>query len=227
MLQASPSTAPPRRARLGRIIAAVGILAFAMAAPGPASATPNPHLLGSDEVRSSDLARFTKWTDMLARYAVEAATADAGCGAVVPVGCPLAYWKQFIESLRGVDPVAQLDRVNRYINAMPYVADARNYDRPDYWATPRQFFDRSGDCEDFAIAKFMSLRALGWSNDRLRILVLDDLDRGVTHAVLVAYHQGEAWLLDNQMERVIRADQVAHYRARYSINETGWWLHRS
>ena len=113
------------------------------------------------------------------------------------------------------------------MNDVPHKADAGNYAATDYWATPRQFFDRSGDCEDFAIAKFLSLRALGWGNDQLRVLVLDDLDRGRPHAVLVAYHDGQAWILDNQLALVVRAERIEGYRPRFSINETNWWLHRS
>ena len=45
-------------------------------------------------------------------------------------------------------------------------------------------------------------------------------------AVLVVYVDGVAWLLDNQIRDVVRADTVRHYRAIYSVNETTWWLHR-
>ena len=103
------------------------------------------------------------------------------------------HWGRFIDGLRDAEPLDQLEQVNRYMNDVPHKADAGNYAATDYWATPSQFFNRSGDCEDFAIAKFLSLRALGWDNDQLRIVVLDDLARGTPHAVLVAYHGGEAW----------------------------------
>lgn len=109
-----------------------------LGAIAPISAAGIPHLFGSKEVHSSDLHHFPKWTDMLERYRHEASS---------------AHWDRFIDGLRDIDPLAQLDRVNRYMNDVPYKADAGNYAATDYWATPRQFFDRSGDCEDFAIAK--------------------------------------------------------------------------
>jgi predicted transglutaminase-like cysteine proteinase len=85
---------------------------------------------------------------------------------------------------------------------------------------------RSGDCEDFAIAKYLSLRDLGWENDQLRVAVVRDMNLKVTHAVLIVYYGGKAWVLDNQTNRVIETDQVRHYRPIFSINENYWWHHR-
>ena len=51
----------------------------------------------------------------------------------------------------------QLDAVNRYMNKHQYITDIVNWGVTDYWETPREFFLKDGDCEDFAIAKFKSL----------------------------------------------------------------------
>jgi len=208
--RACPPKLPPilPNLRLGLAVAVLVILGAA----GPVSAAGIPHLFGSEEVRSSDLRHFPKWTDTLERYRHETSS---------------AHWDRFIDGLRDIDPLAQLDQVNRYMNDVPHKADAGNYAATDYWATPRQFFDRSGDCEDFATAKFLSLRSLGWDNDQLRIVVLDDLAKGTPHAVLVAYFGDQAWILDNQYVRVVLAERIEGYRPRFSINETNWWLHRS
>lgn len=200
------------RAPLSAYFCLAIVLLVALGAMAPANAANAPHLFGSDEVRSSDLRYFPKWTDMLERYKHEVSA---------------THWDRFIDGLRGADPLDQLDQINRYMNDVPHKADVGNYAATDYWATPRQFFAHAGDCEDFAIAKFLSLRSLGWENDQLRIVVLDDLTKGTPHAVLVAYHGGEAWILDNQYVRVVRAERIEGYRPRFSINETSWWLHRA
>ena len=186
----------------------------------------NPLLFGSREVRSANLKPFPKWTGALDRYFDELEVPEGSCRETFFTTCYLEDWRNFLEPLRGVDPVSQLKEVNRYMNRAPYIDDPRNYMVPDYWATPRQFMDRYGDCEDYAIAKYMSLRALGWSNDELRILVLQDLNLRVAHAVLVAYSGGEAWILDNQIEQVIAHSSIRHYKPIFSVNEDNWWLHR-
>jgi len=98
--------------RLGLSIAVL----VTLGAITPISAAGIPHLFGSKEVRSSDLHHFPKWTDMLERYRHEASS---------------AHWDRFIDGLRDIDPLAQLDRVNRYMNDMPYKADAGNYAATD------------------------------------------------------------------------------------------------
>ena len=116
--------------------------------------------------------------------------------------------------------------VNAYMNRKRYIIDPRNYGVRDYWATPAQFLSRNGDCEDYAIAKYMSLRSLGFKDSQLRIVVLQDLNLDLAHAILVVYHNGRAYVLDNQIETVVPADRVYHYKPYYSINEHYWWLHR-
>jgi predicted transglutaminase-like cysteine proteinase len=116
--------------------------------------------------------------------------------------------------------------VNAFVNRHRYVLDKANYGIEDYWATPREFAKNDGDCEDFAIAKYLSLKALGWNDADLRIVVLLDTERMAPHAIAVAYGEGEAWVLDNQITEVTSSAAVARYRPYYSLNESGWWLHR-
>ncbi|MEE8202762.1 MAG: transglutaminase-like cysteine peptidase [Alphaproteobacteria bacterium] len=205
---------------MGVAVASLPAAAWGMADPV------YPPLFGTNEVRSTNLAPFPKWTGVLDRYFAEVDLAQGACGAETFNACHLRDWTRFLEGLRGADAMTQLERVNRYMNRAPYITDPRNYNVDDYWATPRQFFGRDGDCEDYAIAKFMSLRALGWDNDHMRIVVLKDLNLDIAHAVLVVYRDGLAWVLDNQIGEVVAADRIRHYRPYYSINEDSWWLHR-
>ncbi len=213
------------RPRLRHIVAQAAMFAtIACASGGMAEPAKYPPIFGSREVRIAIPARFAKWTAMLERHVAE--TERGGTCAKTGIGsCRLGDWTSLLEALRGSDPTTQLDRINRFINEAPYVSDRSNYDVPDYWATPRKFLERAGDCEDFAIAKFMSLRALGWRNGDLRLVVLEDLNLGTVHAVVIAYRDGVAWVLDNQIERVVAADRIRHYRPYYSLNEDAGWLH--
>ncbi|MSO74563.1 MAG: hypothetical protein EXQ99_05365, partial [Alphaproteobacteria bacterium] len=85
---------------------------------------------------------------------------------------------------------------------------------------------RDGDCEDYAIAKYMSFRSLGYTPDDLRLVVLQDNNLHITHAVLVTYLDGRTLVLDNQIKQVVEHSRICHYSLYYSINETGWWLHK-
>jgi len=205
--------------KLSRGLLLVGLALFPLLYVVPtASAQPKlyPPLFGSVESPREGLKPFPRWTGVLERHAKQQELFEKTFGT-------------FIKSARALGPTGQLEAVQRYVNsAMQYDIDPVLYGVRDYWATPYEsFIKRKGDCEDYAIAKFMLLRALGWSPEDLRIVVLRDLNRKIAHAVLVVYQNKEALILDNQILMVVAQKNIRHYRPIYSINEKGWWRHRS
>lgn len=183
-------------------------------------------LFQSREIRSTSLAAFKQWLSVMDRYSRERKLENGPCTDADPPICHLVEWKAFLSGLRGKSRMDQLQEVNRYMNAHPYILDMVNWGVQDYWETPKEFLDRNGDCEDYAIAKFYSLRALGMDNTNLRIVVLQDMNLQISHAILVAYVDGKAFALDNQIPEVVSTEIIHHYRPFYSINEEAWWLHR-
>ncbi len=162
-------------------------------------------------IASPDFAPLEKWSGAIAR--------DRAAGA--------APWQGFLAEMRGASRAAQLVGVNRFVNGTRFVSDAANWGVRDYWAAPGEFFARGGDCEDYAIAKYLALRALGFPAQALRLLVLIDTLRGRPHAVLLVQSGGRTLVLDNQTDAVRPWDAVPFYRALYSVNETGAWIHVS
>lgn len=208
----------------GRGATLVAILATTLA-PLNAAAQSHPMLFGTSEIHGSAIGNFPKWTRMLARMRTTPEPFDDLCESPSGRRCHLKEWNAFLRSLEGTSPRHQLDEVNAFMNNFPYITDIVNWGVRDYWETPLEFLDRSGNCKDYAIAKFMSLRFLGWKNDDVRVVVLQDLNLGVPHAVMVAYLAGQALVLDNQVAPVMNAANIHHYRPFYSINEVSWWLH--
>ena len=111
--------------------------------------------------------------------------------------CIIAEWKSFIDREQGRAPRAELDDVNAELNKIIYRLD------PYYWETPREFAVHEGDCKDYAIAKYFTLRKLGWRADDLRVVVLRDMDLVEDHAITVAYLDGNELLA-----RQSRADGI-------------------
>lgn len=176
-----------------------------------------PALFGAEEKRSRDIKPFTKWTDMFDRFDNDIRSA---AGQSI-----MREWKSDLAAFKGL-PLDQMARkVNVLINDTDYIIDSRNWGKSDYWATPVEFFTRGGDCEDFAIAKYASLRALGVPEDRMRVAIVHDEIKDIPHAVLVVYADGDALILDNQTDSVISSDSTDRYRPLFSINRTAWWLH--
>tara|TARA_R110002110_G_scaffold413827_2_gene642011 strand:+ start:1481 stop:2272 length:792 start_codon:yes stop_codon:yes gene_type:complete len=165
----------------------------------------------------------------LTSAATSSGSANAGTqhvqGACTSPECRLAAWQAFIRETAKLPDAQQLDAVNRWANAHRYIEDWANWGLPDYWETPEEFFSRGGDCEDFAIIKYFTLAALGVSPDDMRIMVVNDTNLEIFHAVLaVRQASGEPLILDNQAKDVVPLSFVPHYRLIYSLNEKGWWM---
>ncbi|MGH7004879.1 MAG: hypothetical protein ACREIP_13110, partial [Alphaproteobacteria bacterium] len=72
-------------------------------------------------------------------------------------------------------------------------------------------------------AKYLSLRALGWPAERLRIVIVHDRERNLVHAALVAYYDNNAYLLDIEIAAVTDHRRVGRYVPIFAISEKGWW----
>jgi predicted transglutaminase-like cysteine proteinase len=71
-----------------------------------------------------------------------------------------------IQTANGKAELALLQKVNDFFNKIPYLTDQEHWGVPDYWATPAEMVASwGGDCEDYAIAKYMSLKELGFRSN--------------------------------------------------------------
>jgi predicted transglutaminase-like cysteine proteinase len=189
---------------------AVWLVAIALL-PLTAGAVSNPFFTVS-EIRSTNLSAFVKWTSLLPRY--QNAAGDSRI-------------QNLITSLKGKPLPEQLREVNAFYNAVPYLEDIDNWGVSDYWATPQEMLSRGGDCEDYAIAKYLALKALGVSESQMRITIVQDNNLGgIIHAVLEVRAGHERYILDNQAAQVVAAARIYHYRPIYAINASAWWAYR-
>ncbi len=196
---------------------------------GPAmAAQAKPSFFNTKEVHSTNLKPFSKWTGALSRYSKESALVKkTGCKAKEFTTCHYVQWRKFLGTLVGKDKLAQITAVNAYMNKAKYITDNNNWGKKDYWATPGEFMGRFGDCEDYAIAKFMSLILLGMNPNSLRVVAVKDLNLKVGHAILAVFVGGKTLILDNQISQVVEAKTIRHYKPVFSINQKSWWLHRA
>lgn len=185
------------------------------------TAEASPSLWNSNETKFNSIKGFLKWTGVIKRYKNEP---KIDCE-YDSLSCPLNVFSFFLNRIADDKKRDQLFEVNRTVNRGRYISDSRNWGMSEYWATPKEFLMNGGDCEDFAIAKFFALKRLGWTDDELRIVVVDDTNINQKHAVLVAELNGEYWVLDNQYKQLKRASDIDHYKPVFSINEANWWYY--
>ncbi len=134
-------------------------------------------------------------------------------------------WAQFKEKTKGKSPMDLLRYVNSFWNTWPYREDIENWGQEDYWEIPAEFLKKSGDCEDYSIIKYFTLKELGIPPETMRIVVVRDTIRNMAHAVLVVYMNNDAYVLDSLSNVVLSHTRFGHYSPQYSVNEFGRWAH--
>lgn len=184
---------------------------------------PKPiHLFGHVEFRGP-LKNIPKWERVLKE---EKKTPSYGAGD--STGMPEEVRKRWLpmrEKLMGQPLMDQLKAVNNFFNQWPYKTDIANWGLEDYWATPKEFFKKSGDCEDYAIAKYYALRDLGVPASQMRIVAVMETIRGIGHAVLVVFVDDKAYVLDSLSNLLLQHSRLTNYEPKFSVNEEFRWVH--
>lgn len=183
-------------------------------------------LFGSKEFRADSLKGLPQWQRVL-RVMREQRQAFERCAASAEACATPMHkaWREMLQSAKGLDRAGRLKAVNGFFNRIPYRLDSEVYGTNEYWATPQEFMARSGDCEDFAIAKFFALRQLGFDARQLRVVILWDEIRNIGHAVLAVYRADEILILDNLSGLIVSHERYKHYIPQYSMNESSRWAH--
>jgi predicted transglutaminase-like cysteine proteinase len=179
-------------------------------------------LFGTMEFRTS-LKVLPRWERILAPANLEMRRLTDRQAA--PHSGPVARWRQMLAEAQAKNDMQKLKTVNRFFNQWPYRLDREVYDAADHWATPEEFMAHSGDCEDFGIAKYFTLRQLGLAASQLRLVVVRDRIRGIGHAVLAVYLDDTVYILDNLTDQVLPHTRYRHYLPQYSVNENHGWAH--
>ena len=115
-----------------------------------------------------------------------------------------------------------LERINIFLNRVPYREDIDHWRVEDYWATPAETVaSNGGDCEDYAIAKYFLLKELGVPIVRLRMVYVRAGRSARPHMVLAYYPRPDAdpLILDNLEDRVRSASGRPDLVPVYSFNE--------
>lgn len=146
----------------------------------------------------------------------------------------VAAWKRMLDESRHLSPAEKVEAVNRFFNrAMLFASDDSAWGQADYWATPAEFMQRGrGDCEDFAIAKYVSLRMLGLSTHSLRLMYVHASTGGakpMAHMVLGYLPEGDAepLIMDNMVDSIRPLSVRSDLAVVYSFNTRGLWIAES
>jgi predicted transglutaminase-like cysteine proteinase len=139
----------------------------------------------------------------------------------------LVAWEELLKHDNMTDK-EKLEKINSFFNkAMVFANDYELYGVKDYWATPVEFISRgAGDCEDYAIAKYFSLKIMGVSEEKLRIAYVKALQYNIFHMVMLYYSDpwAEPLILDNLADAIRPASERKDLLPIFTFNGAGLWL---
>jgi predicted transglutaminase-like cysteine proteinase len=141
----------------------------------------------------------------------------------------LGDWFRLLDLAHDQAVHVQLERINQFFNIRTvFQSDLEAWGQPDYWATPLEtLMHGHGDCEDFAIAKYFSLLALGIPEERLRLIyVRAQIDGGSQAHMVLGYYErpdAEPLILDNLNGLIEPASSRSDLTPIFSFNGEGLW----
>jgi predicted transglutaminase-like cysteine proteinase len=140
----------------------------------------------------------------------------------------IAAWKKLIRENKTSDqPVVTLKLVNDFFNQLAYIPETAGQGEVDIWQTPLEFLTAGGgDCEDYAIAKYFTLVAMGIPEEKLRITYVVIKDTNHPHMVLTYYAEPSAvpLILDNIQKDLLPASKRGDLAPVYSFNAKDVWI---
>lgn len=143
-------------------------------------------------------------------------------------------WEALLSAAQGASNAEKVRRVNDFFNhRVDFMDDIEVWGQDEYWATPMETLARSrGDCEDFSIAKYMSLLLLGIPENQLRIAYVKahiggpNSQLAQAHMVLDYYPdvEGDPVVLDNMVKDIHPATERPDLEPIFSFNSEGLWF---
>lgn len=229
--QTQPSAAAGDVATFASRFSAVNDLPLRPTPPPPEAApaehslrTPNPEEPFGLTVKSVTTGEvFDKWNGLVADIRAESeiltrCRSDAR-------RCPAAA-KKFLDVIadgRAHDGRARIGIINRAINlAIQPTSDLAQWGVADRWSAPLATLTSGrGDCEDYAIAKYVALREAGIADSDVRLIIVRDLASGEDHAI-VAVHADDNWImLDNRRLTLLEDAAMQHVLPLFAFDDTG------
>src|SRR6185295_815839 len=142
-----------------------------------------------------------------------------------PEPCPptAGQFLQFITAVKARSGRGQLDEANRAVNmVIRYVSDFAQHGEADRWsAALATFATGKGDCEDYALAKYVALIEAGFPRDDLQLVVVRNRAARQEHAVLTARLDGRWLLLDNRFSTLTEDADASRFTPLFAMDHQG------
>lgn len=136
----------------------------------------------------------------------------------------LQNWQSLIAQSLQLSDAEKLKAVNAFFNTqIRYGEDQDLWGQIDYWASPLETLELgAGDCEDFALAKYFTLRLLGISEQSLRLVYTTLAPAKQAHMVLGFWPDNgiAPLLLDNLHTQILPITERLDLQVQFAFGPT-------
>jgi predicted transglutaminase-like cysteine proteinase len=139
--------------------------------------------------------------------------------------CPVAAQDllNIVAEGSGRSGIARVGLINRAVDlAIKPTSDQRQWGVAEHWSPPFETLQtHRGDCEDYAIIKYVALLQAGLSHDDVKIVILQNLLPREDHAVTVARVDGQWLILDNRRLALVHDTKMVGSIPKFVLDENG------
>lgn len=165
------------------------------------------------------------WDGVMARHDPEAAFGAKLTCMPAPVR---TQWNTLAGRAPKMTWTERLQYTSAFFNNWDSISDEKSYGQEEYWATPEEFLEKGGgDCEDYALAKYLALRRFSWPERDMWVLLVEHREKKTRHAVLAARQGKKIFILDNLSRPahllIPESQYMRTYTPLYALNAFGIW----
>lgn len=135
---------------------------------------------------------------------------------------------KFMKQLEHMSEWNKIVGINNFFNRLfMFTSDEKVWHESDYWASRMEFLGKgAGDCEDFVIAKYFSLKQLGVPISKLYFTYVKALKLNQAHMVLTYYKNPHEvpLVLGNLIWKILPATKRKDLEYVYSFNARNLYL---
>lgn len=220
---AAQSPSEPQQAAAMQSAALESVTPAAPVPPAPIAPPPAAVPFGLTVLPITGGGLWHKWTGVEAQIRAEAAIL-ARCGDDV-AHCPDAA-RRFLAIIaqgRAANGRARIGVINRAVNlAIEPMSDLAQWGVVDRWSPPLETFATGrGDCEDYAIAKYVALTAAGVAAEDVKLVVVRNLAVNEDHAVVAVHLDGDWMVLDNRWLTLVKDVEMPKIVPLFVLDEAG------
>jgi predicted transglutaminase-like cysteine proteinase len=172
----------------------------------PAARTPSiAEPFGLTAVRITQGGVWAKWSTVQAQIRAEGAILARCSAGAQPCPAAAQNFLAIIAQGRALTGRARVGVINRAINlAIEPMSDLAQWGVPDRWSPPLETLTTGrGDCEDYAIAKYVALTAAGVAAEDVKLIIVRNSAANEDHAVAAVRLDGHWVLLDNRWHTLV------------------------